>query len=65
MKRDFTVDKVGGVLVLTPHTPEAKLWVSESLSEERTEWCGGVVVEHRHILDIVKALRKDGFKVNG
>lgn len=63
-KRDFTVDCQGSIFILIPHTDSAKLWVAESLSDERTEWGGGVVVEHRYILDLVEAIRQSGFKVN-
>lgn len=62
--RDFTVDGEGSIYILIPHTAEAKAWVAESLSDERMEWGGGIVVEHRYIVDLVHAIRTCGMKVN-
>lgn len=62
--RDFTVDGHGTVFLLTPHTERAKSWVLASLSEDRTELGNSIAVEHRYIVDIVEALRNEGFNIN-
>ena len=64
MTRDFTIDGHGSVFILIPHTPEAKDWVAEKISEDRTEFGKGIVIEHRYVLDIATAIREEGFKVN-
>lgn len=62
--RDFTIDNHGTIFILIPHTAEAKAWVAESLSDERSEWGGGIVVEHRFIVDLAHAIRQCGLRVN-
>lgn len=62
--RDFTIDNHGSIFILIPHTDAAKLWIKESLSEERQEWGGGIVIEHRYIVDIAHAIRHCGLRIN-
>lgn len=62
--RDFTIAGEGTVFVLTPHTKEARDWIVERISDEHQVWSGGIVVEHRYILDIVDGIRNDGLSIN-
>lgn len=64
MGRDFTVDNHGSIFILIPHTQEAKEFVAEKIQEDALEFGGGVVVEHRYIVELVDGIRKEGFGVN-
>ena len=64
MNRDVTVDNEGSIFIVTPHTQEAKDWVAESIASDHQEWCGGVVVESRYVVDLVEAMRDAGLTVN-
>lgn len=63
-ERDFTIADEGTIYILTPHTKAAREWVAEKISQGHQEFCGGVVVEHRYILDIAEGIRGDGLSIN-
>jgi hypothetical protein len=60
---DFTVQNEGSIFLLQPCTDAARSWVDEFLPEDRTEFAGAVVVEHRYIADIVHGIRRDGLEI--
>jgi len=60
---DFTVQNEGSIFLLQAWTDAARSWVEEFLPEDRMEFTGAVVVEHRYIQDIVDGIRRDGLGV--
>jgi len=60
---DFTVQNESSIFLLQPQTESARRWVDEFLPEDRMEFAGAIVVEHRYIQDIVDGIRRDGLEV--
>jgi hypothetical protein len=62
---DFRVENHFTIFLLTPLTPAAQFWVQEHLPDEqnRFEFAGSIVVEHRYIADIVRGAIADGLVV--
>ena len=60
---DFTIQNEGSIFLLQPCTDAARSWVEEFLPEDRLEFAGAIVVEHRYIQDIVHGIRRDGLEV--
>ena len=60
---DFEVSGGGSIYILTPLTPAARDWVAEFLPEHAQQWAGGVVIEHRYVLDVVAGAQRDGLSV--
>jgi hypothetical protein len=60
---DFTVQNEGSIFLLQPCTDAARSWVEEFLPEDRTEFAGAIVVEHRYIGSLVERLREEGWSV--
>ena len=59
-KADFGVQDEGTICILNLYSQAAKDWAEEHLPEDRMTWCGGVVVEHRYISDIVDGMLAEG-----
>ena len=60
---DFFVENHFSIFLLRPVSPVAQAWVEEHLPEDRQEFGGAVVVEHRYIVDIVEGIQRDGLAV--
>jgi hypothetical protein len=41
----------------------AQRWIGEQVSDDRQEWDGAVVVERRHVGDIIRGTLADGLRV--
>ena len=59
-KTDLLFHGHGSIYLLHATSKRGRRWISEHVSDERQEWCGGVVVEHRFIGDIVAGAIGDG-----
>ncbi len=60
---DFNVECHGSIFLLRPLTLAASSWIEEHLPKDRLTFGTAVVVEHRHIADIVRAALADGLEV--
>jgi hypothetical protein len=60
---DITVHDHGTVLLLHATSRRGRAWVDANVSDDRQEWAGAVVVEHRYIGDIVAGAVADGRRV--
>jgi hypothetical protein len=60
---DFSVQNEGSIFLLIPHTDIANAWIDAHIPEDAQRFGGGVVVEHRYILDIVIGIKNDGLEV--
>ena len=60
---DFRVENHFTIFLLTPLTPAAKFWVQEHLPDDnnRIDFAGSIVVEHRYIADIVRGAIAEGW----
>lgn len=61
---DASLANYGGMAVLTPLTPDGWLWIDENLADERTEYAGGIVIEHRYVNPILEAMDRYGLTVD-
>ena len=61
---DFRLDDHVSICILTPMTSAAERWVEEHVPTDASGWCGGVVVEHRLIGDVVDGIITDGLTVS-
>jgi len=59
---DFRLLDAGSICVLTPQNTAAKTWVNENIGDHQ-EWAGGVVIEHRYVLDIIQGIAADGLTI--
>ena len=62
-RTDLLVQGEGSIYLLRAASRRGQRWVDEHVSDERQEWCGAVVVEHRYIRDIVHGAVSDGLLV--
>ena len=60
---DFTLQNEGSIFLLRPCTDAARSWVKEFLPENRMEFAGAIVVEHRYIGSLVEQLHSEGWVV--
>jgi len=60
---DISVENHGSLYLLHPTTRRGQRWVDEHISDDRQEWAGAIVVEHRYIGDIVRGALADGLRV--
>jgi hypothetical protein len=60
---DFELLDEGSIWLLRPMTEAAREWVANSISQDSTEWCGGIVVEPRYIRDILDGIDDEGLTV--
>lgn len=63
MTADFYLNDQGTIAVLYPATDVAERWIDEYLSDTSLFSCGGVVIEHRFVRDIVVGLIDDGLTI--
>jgi hypothetical protein len=61
---DFRLLNAGTIAVLTPCSDSAREWVEEYIPEDHQEWAGGVVIEHRFVLDILSGIDGVGLTVD-
>ncbi len=62
-RTDLLVHGEGSVYLLRPTSRRGQRWIDEHVSDDRQEWAGAVVVEHRFIGDIVRGAIADGLRV--
>jgi hypothetical protein len=53
---DFELRDEHTIFLLRPVTEAAHEWVANSIPQDSTEWCGGIVIEHRYIWRILDAI---------
>ncbi len=58
---DFNLQDHGSIWLLVPQSNEARAWTDKYLSHAQTWGPAACVVEPRYIVDIVTALREEGF----
>lgn len=63
MKPDLKVTGGGSIFLLRGVTARGREWIDQNISQDRTEFGGAIVVEHRYITDIVIGARRDGLRV--
>lgn len=61
---DFSFLDEGTIAVLTPQTDAARAWVDEHIDPDHMQWAGGVVIEHRFVLDIITGLDSEGLTID-
>jgi hypothetical protein len=61
---DFRLLNAGTIAVLTPCSTAAEDWVDEYIDPDHQEWAGGVVIEHRFVLDILNGIDGVGLTVD-
>jgi hypothetical protein len=62
---DLQFTNAGSFALMTPVTELGLEWVNEHIGEERQQWNGAIVVEHRYLADIVEGARADGLICEG
>ena len=60
---DLLVHGEGSIYLLRPTSRRGQRWIDEHVSDDRQEWAGEIVVEHRFIGDIVCGAIADGLRV--
>jgi hypothetical protein len=60
---DLLVHGEGSIYLLRPTSRRGQRWIDEYVSDDRQEWAGAVVVEHRFIGDIVRGAIANGLRV--
>jgi hypothetical protein len=63
---DFRLQNEGTIAVLYPENDAAREWLDEnSYSDENTPtwWGGGIVIEHRYVLDIAEGIVRCGLTI--
>lgn len=60
---DLLIHGEGPIYLLRPLSRRGQRWVDDHVSDDRQEWAGAIVVEHRHIGDIVRGAVADGLRV--
>lgn len=57
--RHVYIDHHGSVVILTPHTDAARVWMAEHLPEDAPRWGRGYVVEPRYVSAILEGMEVD------
>lgn len=60
---DFRVEDQGTITVLFPVTDAGREWVEQNLPSDAMYFCGGVIIEHRYVQDILFGIVNDGLVV--
>jgi hypothetical protein len=60
---DLLVHSEGSIYLLRPTSRRGQRWIDEHVSDDRQEWAGAVVVEHRYIGPIIGGAIGDGLVV--
>jgi hypothetical protein len=61
-KADLLVHGKGSIYLLRATTRRGRQWIDERVSDDRREWAGPIVVEHRYIGDIVRVAISDSLR---
>lgn len=64
MNHDFTISFQGTISILYPKSTAAVEWIDEHVPTY-TAWCGGVVIDHRYVGDIVNGIHDAGLVIDG
>ena len=64
-QHDFEYADHGTIKILYPISEAALQWVDENLPsvEDRTDFGGGVVIEHRYAADILEGISQDNLSI--
>lgn len=62
---DFTLAHHGSISLLQPTSDAGEQWVGEHIPANAPEWCGGIVIEHRFVDNILDGIAADGLTVEG
>jgi hypothetical protein len=60
---DFELRDEHTIFLLRPVTEDAHDWVANNIAQDSTEWCGGIVVEYRHVWRILDEIDAEGLTV--
>jgi len=60
---DFSLANRGSISILQPLTDAGREWIGEHIPSDALTWCGGIVIEHRLVDDIVCGIECDGLEV--
>lgn len=61
---DFRILNEGSIVIVTPDTDEAQVWLDENvITPETMTWGRGIVVEARYISDLITGIKADGLTV--
>jgi hypothetical protein len=60
---DLLVHDHGSIYLLRATSRCGQSWIDERISDDRQEWGGAIIVEHRFIGDIVRGAIGDGLEV--
>ena len=60
---DIRIANHGSLFTATPVTDAGRDWIDENVGGETQWWCGGLVVEHRFIDNLVDGMVGDGLEV--
>ena len=62
---DFNLSYHGRVSVLLPLSPKANEWLDQNIIlQDNTGFGRGVIIEHRSLLDYVKAINASGLRIS-
>ena len=64
-KTGFILGNHGNVFVLQPVTRQANTWAQKRVAQESREYAGGIVIEPRHLDDILQRIKEAGMIVIG
>ena len=62
-RADIVIENHGSIFIFRPVTRRARTWVNENVSDDRQEFAGGIVVEHRYIAQLADGAAADGLVV--
>ena len=61
---DIKIDNEGSIIVITPLTSEARIWIDENCNIESWQWIGeSLAIDHRFAENIILGLADAGFNV--
>jgi hypothetical protein len=65
---DFRLQDEGTIVVLHPCNDAARTWIDDNIYGHPVDlnpqwWGGGIVIEHRFVLDILQGIESDGLTV--
>jgi hypothetical protein len=60
---DLTFENHATIVLMRPNTDRGDAWIDEHITEDRMEWNGAVVIEHRYVEDILVGAMDDGLQV--
>jgi hypothetical protein len=60
---DISAEDHGSIFLLRAMSRRGRDWIEQHVSEDRQEWGGAIVVEHRYVFDIAHGAIADGLRV--